>query len=164
MKILAACESGGHLTQMVHILKQIAKIRSNRINIVLVTEDSTRTRNQVDEVFSKVYLLDMPKHKNKYLRYLHAFSPIVFLKVAKILKQERPDVVLSTAGWVSMPTFILAKLVFGIPTIYIHSWSRVTEKSDSGKILYYFSDVFIVQWSQLLEKYGKKAQYFGGII
>ena len=84
MKILAACESGGHLTQMGYTLKQIVEIKNNGIYIVLVTEDSTRTRNRVDEVFSKVYLLEMPKHKNKYLRYLHAFSPIVFFKVAKI--------------------------------------------------------------------------------
>ena len=163
MKILAACESGGHLTQMVYLLKQLINRNSN-VEIILVTEDSTRTRKQVEKVFSEVYLLEMSKHKNKYLRYLHAFSPLIFLKIAKILKQERPDVILSTAGWVSIPTFILAKLVFGIPTIYVHSWSRVTKKSDSGRILYYLSDIFIVQWPQLLEKYGKKAQYFGGII
>lgn len=148
---------------MVYLLKQLINRNSN-VEIILVTEDSTRTRKQVEKVFSEVYLLEMSKHKNKYLRYLHAFSPLIFLKIAKILKQERPDVILSTAGWVSIPTFILAKLVFGIPTIYVHSWSRVTKKSDSGRILYYLSDIFIVQWPQLLEKYGKKAQYFGGII
>ncbi|QDA30615.1 capsular biosynthesis protein [Thermococcus indicus] len=164
MKLLAACESGGHLTQMIHILKQIKLTKKSDLNVVLVTEDSTRTRDSGDDIFVKVYLLEMSKHKNKYLRYLHAFSPSVFFEIAKILKKERPEVILSTAGWVSIPTFILAKLVFRIPTIYIHSWSRVTKKSDSGRILYYLSDIFIVQWPQLLEKYGKKAKYFGGIL
>ncbi|USS41058.1 UDP-N-acetylglucosamine transferase subunit ALG14 [Thermococcus aggregans] len=164
MKLLAACESGGHLTQMTYILKHLRELRED-INIVLVTEDSKRTKNLKSySLFDEVYLLETSGYKNKYLRYLHAFSPTVFIKVLRILKKERPDVIISTAGWVSIPAFILSKVVFGIPTIYIHSWSRVTKKSDSGRILYYFSDVFIVQWPQLLEKYGKKARYFGGIL
>lgn len=164
MKLLAACESGGHLTQMMYILGHIKELTSD-ITIVLVTEDTKRTKSlKKSSVFDKIYLLETSRRKNKYLRYLHAFSPSIFIKVLKILKKERPDVIISTAGWVSIPTFILAKVVFGIPTIYIHSWSRVAKKSDSGRILYYFSDVFIVQCPSLLEKYGKKARYFGGIL
>lgn len=164
MKLLAACESGGHLTQMVYILKHIKKL-TNDITIVLVTEDTQRTQSLKNgSLFNELYLLETSKYKNKYLRYLHAFNPLIFIRILKILKKERPDVIISTAGWVSIPAFILSKVVFGIPTIYIHSWSRVTKKSDSGRILYYFSDIFIVQWPQLLEKYGKKARYFGGIL
>lgn len=164
MKLLAACESGGHLTQMVYIITRIKNLKDN-VDVALVTEKSTRTNKlHKDSTFNKVYLLETSHHENKYLRYLHAFSPLIFFEVAKILKKERPDVILSTAGWVSIPTFILAKLVFRIPTIYVHSWSRVTKRSDSGRILYYFSDVFIVQWPQLLKEYGDKAKYFGGIL
>ena len=152
------------MTQMIYIVKSLKELRDD-IDVVLITENSIRTESLKEEgLFDGVYLLENSRHKNKYLRYLHAFSPVIFIKVLKILKKERPDVVISTAGWVSIPTFILAKVVFGIPTIYVHSWSRVAEKSDSGRILYYLSDVFIVQWPQLLEKYGKKAKYFGGII
>ena len=46
--------------------------------------------------------------------------------------------------------------------IYIESFARITTPSLTGKILYHFADLFIVQWKELLKVY-PKAKYFGGI-
>ena len=54
--------------------------------------------------------------------------------------------------------------IMGIKTIYIVSWCRVKTKSGTGKILYYYSDVFLVQWPELLKKFGKRAMYKGAVI
>ncbi|MDP3029141.1 MAG: hypothetical protein Q8O04_06545 [Deltaproteobacteria bacterium] len=46
------------------------------------------------------------------------------------------------------------------PRIFIESWSRVTTKSTTGKICYYLSDLFFVQWPELIKRY-PKAIYAG---
>ncbi|WP_175060112.1 PssD/Cps14F family polysaccharide biosynthesis glycosyltransferase [Thermococcus sp. 2319x1] len=168
LKILLACESGGHLTQGIYLIENLKLILERRygedVEVVLLSENTKRVRELNNPAISKKYTLSMPRFSKKLFRYLQAFFPQTFIKVARILKSEKVDVVISTAGWVSIPTFILAKLVFGIKTVYVHSWSRVHQKSDSGRLLYYLSDLFIVQWPQLLGVYGEKAKYFGGIL
>lgn len=47
--------------------------------------------------------------------------------------------------------------------VYVESICRVETLSLSGKILYYFSDYFIVQWPDLKEKYPKSV-YLGRIV
>uniref|UniRef100_A0A8C6Z2H3 UDP-N-acetylglucosamine transferase subunit ALG14 n=1 Tax=Nothoprocta perdicaria TaxID=30464 RepID=A0A8C6Z2H3_NOTPE len=47
--------------------------------------------------------------------------------------------------------------------VYVESICRVETLSLSGKILYYFSDYFIVQWPALKEKYPKSV-YLGRIV
>ena len=42
------------------------------------------------------------------------------------------------------------------------SFARIEEPSLTGKIMYKFADVFIVQWKELL-KYFPKAKFWGGI-
>ncbi|XP_008107394.1 UDP-N-acetylglucosamine transferase subunit ALG14 homolog isoform X2 [Anolis carolinensis] len=50
-----------------------------------------------------------------------------------------------------------------VTIVYIESICRVENLSLSGKILYYFSDYFFVQWPTLKEKY-PKALYLGRIV
>ena len=46
--------------------------------------------------------------------------------------------------------------------IYIESFARVHEKSLTGKLVYPFADLFIVQWESMLETY-PKAIYGGSV-
>ncbi len=55
----------------------------------------------------------------------------------------------------------LAKL-FGKKLIYIESFARVYDGSKTGKLLYKYADLFIVQWESLKEVY-PKAIYGGSI-
>jgi beta-1,4-N-acetylglucosaminyltransferase len=106
----------------------------------------------------------------KYKKYLLEYIGTDFQKMSEalfqtitILRKEKPSLIVSTGSEIAIPAFILAKLM-GIKSIYIESWSRVHNKSGTGRILYFIADVFLVQWQDLLKKYGKKAQYFGGVI
>ena len=47
--------------------------------------------------------------------------------------------------------------------IYVESVCRVKDLSVTGKLLYYFADVFIVQWQQLHARY-PRSQYFGLLV
>lgn len=75
------------------------------------------------------------------------------------LRAEQPDAVLSCGPSVGVPTCLLAKLL-NVKVIFVETGSRVTTLSLSGKIVYRFADLFVVQWPQLVRKYPKAV--FGG--
>lgn len=72
----------------------------------------------------------------------------------KALRAERPDAVLSCGPSLGVPTCMLARLM-NVKVIFVETGSRVTALSLSGKIVYRFADLFIVQWPQLAETHSK---------
>lgn len=79
-----------------------------------------------------------------------------------LMLRERPDVVLSTGGGMSIACSLLAKL-FGKRLIFIESGARVTTPSRTGKLMYRFADLFIVQWRPMLGFY-PNAVYGGPLL
>jgi UDP-N-acetylglucosamine:LPS N-acetylglucosamine transferase len=103
----------------------------------------------------------------KYTMKNLGMNPFRFLlsfpKVFGILLHEKPDIIISTGSEIAIPVFYTAKLL-RIKTIFIESLCRVEAPSLTGKIVYPVSNVFLVQWNQLLSKFGKKAQYWGNVL
>ncbi len=77
-----------------------------------------------------------------------------FMLAWKAVRQERPQLVLTTGAGVSVPFIILAKLS-GTKTVFIESFTRVKELSLSARLVLPFLDVVYVQWEQLTAKYTK---------
>jgi beta-1,4-N-acetylglucosaminyltransferase len=75
-------------------------------------------------------------------------------KTLMILCKEKPDVVISTGASIAINFAFIAKLL-RIRFIYIESISRAQELSISGKLVYFVSDEFYVQWPELCQKYPK---------
>jgi UDP-N-acetylglucosamine:LPS N-acetylglucosamine transferase len=80
----------------------------------------------------------------------------------RIIRQKRPDLILSTGAGPAVP-FALAAKFFRIPTIFVEISAQVTEPSLTGRLLYYLADRFFYQWKPL-EKYFPKATYGGLLI
>jgi UDP-N-acetylglucosamine:LPS N-acetylglucosamine transferase len=97
--------------------------------------------------------------KRNPLRYALTFPTFL-----NILRKERPNVVITTGAGVAVPVCLIAKYLFGAKIIFIESFSRIFEPSQTGRLLYNFADLFIVQWDSLMEKYGPKAVYGGTIL
>lgn len=147
MKIALICSHGGHLTEIMYLLEVFEDHE-----IFFITYKNFRT----NDLEYKKYLLE-----NIGTSTVKMFKACY--KTLKILLKERPDTIISTGSEIAIPAFILAKFL-GIRTIFIESWCRVKTKSGTGKIVYPFSDLFLVQWPELLELYGKKAKYKGAVI
>lgn len=147
MKIALVCSHGGHLTEMLYLMDAFKEHE-----VFFITYDNFRTQGL--------------KHR-KYLLENIGTNPTKMLKaffiIGKILAREKPDVVVSTGSEIAIPAFVIAK-VLGIKTIFIESWCRIKTKSGTGKIVYYLSDLFLVQWPQLLKLYGKRAKYVGAVV
>ena len=150
MKICLACTHGGHLAQMMQL---IGAYKGYDYFFVTFKSDAlTGLRN--------AYFLQ-PKYRRlgvKLTIFLNIFPILV------ILIKERPNVIISTGGGeIAVPFCYIGKLL-GMKIIYIESLSRIIYPSKGGKLVYPVADLFLVQWQSLLEKYGKKAKYWGKVI
>ena len=72
----------------------------------------------------------------------------------KIIKKERPDVIISSGAAVAVPFFYIGKL-FGSKTVYIEVFDRIDAPTMTGKLVYPVTDRFIVQWEEM-KKYTQK--------
>ena len=82
------------------------------------------------------------------------YSLYIFLK-------ERPDIIISTGALSVIPTFFIGKL-FKKKLVFIESFAKIESPTKTGKLLYKFTDVFIVQWSEMKKIY-PNAIYLGSI-
>jgi len=72
----------------------------------------------------------------------------------KVLRKEKPDLIISSGAAVSVPFFYLGKL-FGAKLIYIEVFDRIDKPTISGKMVYPIVDKFIVQWEEQRQVYPK---------
>jgi UDP-N-acetylglucosamine:LPS N-acetylglucosamine transferase len=80
----------------------------------------------------------------------------------RILRQERPSLILSTGAGPVVPLALVGKLL-GIPTLFIETFTRLTEPSLTGKIMYYLAARFFYQWKSL-EQFFPKGTYGGPLV
>ena len=72
----------------------------------------------------------------------------------KVLRKERPDLLISSGAAVAVPFFYLGKL-FGAKLIYIEIYDRIDKPTMTGKMVYPIVDRFIVQWEEQKKVYPK---------
>ena len=149
-KICFICSSGGHFEQ----IKQLSAVRNKYEWFYVLTK--TKSTECTKE---KHYLVTFLGRTNK-LNYLINII-IWFIEEFFIFVKERPDIVITTGAADAVPMCLIAKL-FRRKLIYIETFARRHEPSKTGKFLYKYADVFIVQWKELLEYY-PNAVYGGWI-
>lgn len=151
MKVGLVCSHGGHLTELLQVMSVF-----EQDEVFFITYDSVPTRE-----LPRAYLLE--NIGTNLTRMIRASW-----RIFRILVRERPDLLVSTGAEVAIPTFYLAWIlrntkILHARSIFIESWTRVTMPTQTGKLVYPITDVFLVQWEQMLAHYGSRARY-GGII
>ncbi len=115
-----------------------------------------------DDIISKDLLRDerrcfgyFPENRNMLNFWRNLFLAF------RILKKEKPDVIFSTGAGIAPPFFIVAKIM-GVKTVFMELFIFAYHPTVSGKIISFFTDVFLVQQKKLLRKY-PKAKYWGRV-
>lgn len=148
MKIALVGSSGGHLTHL-YLLKKFWENEDR----FWVTFDKTDAKSILkEERFYPCYYPTNRNVKNTITNTILAF---------KILRKEKPDLIISSGAAVAVPFFWLGKL-FGAKTVYIEIFDRIDKPTLTGKLVYPVTDKFIVQWEELKKVY-PKAINLGGI-
>ena len=81
----------------------------------------------------------------------------------KILRSERPTVILSTGAGPAVPFALIGKLIYGICVVYVETITRVKRPSLTGRIMYCLADHFYYQ-HRPLASYFPKGKYGGTLI
>ena len=69
------------------------------------------------------------------------------LLASRVLHRQRPDVMLSTGGGITVPFFLVGKL-FGARLVFVDSVTRIRGASLTGRLVYPLCDRFFVQWPE----------------
>lgn len=146
-KVLFIASTGGHLAEMMQ-LKPMFK----NYDYYIITEKTKSNLSLKEKYKSRVsYLVYGTKdHKLSYpfkLLYNCFKSLYLYLKV-------HPDYIITTGVHTAGPMCLLGK-IFGSRVIYIETFANMVTKTITGRLLYPFSDRFIVQWSSMKELYPK---------
>lgn len=70
----------------------------------------------------------------------------------RLLRQQRPDVLISTGAGVAVPFFLVAWLL-RIPRVYIEVYDRVDSATLTGRLCRPIASEFCVQWESQLDIY-----------
>lgn len=143
IKIAFIASAGGHLEE-IERLKRVEK----KYDSFLITEAGEFSKTNFCK--KKYYLSQMNRRQ---LAFLPKFIKL-FVQSFGILMRERPDFIITTGALIAYPFCVWGKLM-GIKIVYVESFARVKRPSLTGRLLYNFSDLFIVQWEDMLKLYPK---------
>ncbi|MDP1727421.1 MAG: hypothetical protein Q8M15_11610 [Bacteroidota bacterium] len=145
-KIMIISSGGGHLREAMIALECF-----NKENLLFVCNSLPHLQN-LDNI-NLVFI------KNPHTNVLSYFRNL--LQSISIYNKYRPEIILTTGSGIAISMFILGKMM-GSKTIYIESGSRINYPSKTGRLLYRFSNHFIIQ-SALLKPYFPKAILITGL-
>ena len=83
-------------------------------------------------------------------------------QAVKVLRRERPDVVVSTGAGVALPYFVLGRLL-GVLTVYVEVYDRVETATLTGRLCRPFTRLMLVQWPEQLGLY-RDAELVGPLL
>lgn len=141
LKVCLVSSSGGHLTHL-YMLKPFWKDQER----FWVTFDKEDARSILDG--EKVYSCYYPTNRN--IKNLLKNTVLAW----KVLRREKPDLIVSTGAAVAVPFFYLGKFMRK-KLIYIEVFDRMNKPTLTGKMVYRITDQFIVQWESMKKVYPK---------
>ncbi len=146
IRIAVASSTGGHLVEA----RRLACVYEKHEHFFF-----TFSGGVADELSRSCDVVAIPNiHRSRPYSWIRGML-MSFLVVMK----RRPDVVLTTGAGIVIFFCIFSKLA-GAKLIFIESMASVDRPTLTARVLYPFSDLFIVQWPGLLS-YFPKARYLG---
>jgi len=144
-KVCIVSSCGGHLTEVRALRPAYARYRhfyvlNDRVLLPADMEDKT-------------YFI---RHSERDLLVV-----VNLFEAWRILRAERPDVILSTGAGPVVPFALVGRLL-GIPTVFVETFTRISTPSLTARIMYHLAARFIYQWPSLA-RYFPRGMY-GGVL
>lgn len=141
MKVCLVGSSGGHLTHL-YMLKPFWENKER----FWVTFDKDDAKSLL--AGEKMYPCYYPTNRNIWNLIRNTALAV------KILRKEKPDLIISSGAAVAVPFFWFGKL-FGAKLVYIEVFDRINKPTVTGKLVYPITDKFIVEWEEMKKVYPK---------
>ncbi|XP_077784586.1 UDP-N-acetylglucosamine transferase subunit ALG14 isoform X2 [Podarcis muralis] len=173
----ARTREGGHTTEILRLLSSLSQTYSPRHYVLADSDKMSEEKicsfeQQRAETASNSLFTLHRIPRSREVRQLWSSSVLTTLRsmfyCLPLTFRLKPDLVLCNGPGTCVPICASALLlrmlgIKSVTIVYVESICRVENLSLSGKILYHFSDYFIVQWPALKEKY-PKSLYLGRIV
>ncbi len=152
--VLFISSTGGHLEELLQLKKMFKKYDYH-----LVTEKTKSNEYLKDVYHDRIdYLVYGTKHH--FLSYPFKLLFNCFKSLFLYLKYT-PDYIITTGTHTAGPMCCIGKIL-GSKIIYIETFANMFTKTSTGRLIYLFSDKFIVQWESMKDLYPNSE--FGGWI
>lgn len=150
LKLCLTASSGGHLEEL-SCLESLMK----NYPVFTVTEKCDFGEYCFGE--RQYYVRQINRKESRF--FLHFLQ--ILIKSVQIVIKEKPDVIISTGALATFPLCFIGKII-GKKIIYIESFARIDSPSLTGRLIYPFADLFLIQWEELKKVY-PRAIYIGSL-
>ena len=156
-KVLFISSTGGHLDELMQL-----KSLFDEYDYHIITEKEKSNLSLKDKYPNRVNFLVYGSYTTLLNKFIYPFkllyntfkSLILYIKI-------KPKYIITTGAHTAGPMCLIGH-IFGSKIIYIETFANSQTKSKTGRIVYKFADLFIVQWESMLKLY-PKATYGGWI-
>lgn len=143
LRIAVVSSVGGHLREVLQLWEVL---RAHDVFFILNDETS----------------VNLPARS---YRIAHAERDLLVLwnlvEAGRILRKERPDVILSTGAGPAVPVALVGRAL-GARVIFIETFGAVRTPSLSGRLMYRIADHFFYQWEPL-RRFFPRGEHVGSI-
>lgn len=153
--LLLLLGEGGHSKEMLRLAGLLGD--GYRYSYILIRDDEVSAGKIA--IAGPIYRVIRPRDKAHNALMDGAKTLLCAMQASAVLLRARPDALLTTGPGVGVPVCAVAKLL-RVKVIFIETGSRIHALSTTGKIVYRFADLFLVQWPELLRA-APKAIYAG---
>ena len=147
-KVMAVASGGGHWVELRRLLPAFAGAE-----LVFV---STEPVADADLAPARYYPVRNVTRKNRL-----AFA-VTIRELARIIRAERPEVVVTTGAAPGFVALALAKLLCGSRTVWIDTIANAERMTLSGRLARPFADAWLVQWPHLAKPGGP--EFWGAVL
>ena len=134
MKLLLVCSSGGHLLLLHQLRPWWEKHERSWVTFEKTDATSLLAGERIDWAYHPTQRSVPNLLRNLRLAW-------------RVLRRERPEVIVSTGAGVAFPFFVLAKPL-GIKTVYVEAYERMDRASLTGRLCYPICDLMVLQWEE----------------
>jgi beta-1,4-N-acetylglucosaminyltransferase len=145
---------GGHTKEMLRLAELLHASSAAGANDTGLTYSYILVRD--DEVSASkiaipgaVYRVIRPRDKSHNAPLDALKTMLCAAQALAILLRSRPQAILTTGPSVAVPVCAVGKLL-RCKIIFVETGSRIHALSTTGRIVYRFADLFLVQWEELL--------------
>ena len=154
-RVMFISSTGGHFSELMKLEPLFSKYK-----VTLVTESSSN-KKKLKKEYKKYNIHFLLKHSNFKILFLFNLFINCFISCVYFIIY-RPKYIVTTGAHTAGPMCCIGKLL-GSKIIFIETMANINTKTTTGKYIYKFADLFIVQWEDMLKVY-PKAVYGGWII
>lgn len=153
-RVMFISSTGGHLSEMMQLSPMFDKYE-----YFIITE-KTKSNMYLKEKYKNRVGYLVYGTKSRFLVYPFKLLYNCFKSLFYYIK-VRPKAIITTGAHTAGPMCCIGKIL-GSKIIYIETLANINTKTITGRIIYRFADLFIVQWESMLKLY-PKAKYGGWI-